>query len=147
MYAKYSSCGRRYLPGLKGDFDTDDIIPEEVRKPSKKPKVRLQKSKRRLPRSRYLPKRISNDTKATIAEVKASAESDLNDTKATIGEVKTSLTDVKASIETVSLLQKRLRESRQARNSSPCRDTYSKAPKMAVQGDAPDSDVTPSVTR
>jgi len=68
--------------GLKGEFITDELIPEEIQETIKDTRDSV------------------TEVKKTLAEVKASAKADMNETKATVAEVTATLAEVKTSVET-----------------------------------------------
>ena len=66
--------------GLKGEFITDELIPDEVQEAINETKTSV------------------SEIQETLADVKASAEADLNETKAVVEDVKTTLEEMSTSV-------------------------------------------------
>ncbi|MBN2394751.1 MAG: hypothetical protein JXR84_28725 [Anaerolineae bacterium] len=66
--------------GLKGEFITDELIPDEVQETINETKASV------------------SEIQKTLADVKASAEADINETKAVVEDVKTTLEEMSTSV-------------------------------------------------
>ncbi len=86
--------------GLKGEFITDDMIPEEVQETLKETRESVAEVQKTLSEIKASAAADLDVAKTAVADIKASAEADFDNAKATVTEIKTSLEDVESSIET-----------------------------------------------
>jgi sec-independent protein translocase protein TatB len=86
--------------GLKGEFITDEMIPEEIQETIKETRDSVTEVQKTLSEIKTSAAAELDAAKDAIAGIKASAEADFHDTKATVKEIETSLKDVTSSVET-----------------------------------------------